>query len=163
MKIQIEHTVAGSTPEKAETYQITVRSASYADRAYYQVLAMEGMEQFKARLGFEIDEDSDNTEAISLRNLCYYRAEMLCVIDRERTADGIVYMCDYRNGTPDAEWQRKTLPADWLTFDGFADKLPTPLFDAWLAATRQLNAGVLGTIPDRFLPVSRTETTILDG
>lgn len=162
LTLQVSHTTASSDPSKAETYKVTVRAASYVDREYYRLLPLEGMEQFEKRFGFPIDDETDNMEAVALRNVVYYRAEMLSVIDRERTAEGVVYMCDYRNGAPDAEWQRRELPADWTTLDGFADKLPTAFFDAWLAACRQLNAGILGTIPDRFLPMGATTTSASD-
>lgn len=163
MLIQVSHTVASATPEKAETYRITVRAASYVDRSHYQGLCREGMEQYAARFGFETDEDTDDPEARGMRNLVFFRAQMLCVIDRERTADGTVYLCDYKSGVPDAQFERRTLPTNWTTLDGMADEMPTAFLDAWLEATWTLNAGVLGTVPDRFLPLSVTTSSVLDG
>ncbi|MBT9173439.1 MAG: hypothetical protein DDT21_01840 [Syntrophomonadaceae bacterium] len=162
MKIQIEHTVAGSVSGKNETYRITVRSASYVDRAHYFALAREAGDWYVQRTGLQLEDETDEAEFIALRNLCFFRAEMLCVIDRERTSNGIVYQCNYRNGTLDAKWQRKSLPADWVSLDGMADLLPTGLFDEWLAATRELNAGVLPTVPERFLAQPLTTKLVID-
>ena len=162
MLIAIAHTTASSTPEKSETYRVTVRAASYIDRAHYFALARESNEWYVKRTGLQLEDDTTDAEAVALRNLCYFRAEMLCAIDRERTADGVVYLCDYKNGTPNAQFERKALPADWLTLDGLADKMPASLLDAWLAATRELNAGVLPTVPDSFLAQPMTSSIVLD-
>ena len=162
MQIQITHVVPSATPEKTQTYRLTVRQASYVDRTHYFALCREGMEQYEKRFGFPIDDDTDEPESRGLRNLTYYRAEMLCVIDRERTAEGILYMGDFKNGSPDAQWERKPLPSEWLTLDGMAEKMPPALTDAWLDATRQLNAGVLNTIPESFLAVGGTTVSVID-
>lgn len=161
MKIQLSHQVVGSTPEKAETYQVTVRSASYVDRAHYYALAREAGDWYVARTGIQLDDESDDAENIALRNLCFFRAEMLCAVDRERTADGTIYMCEYKNGAEGATFERKSIPSAWTTLDGMADNMPAALLDEWLAATRELNAGVLPTVPERFL-APQTKRLVLD-
>lgn len=163
MKIQIEHQIPSSTPEKAETYQVTVRAASYVDRAHYFALAREASDWYVKRTGLQIDEDTESAENVALRNLCYFRAEMLCAVDRERTADGILYMGHWKNGKEGAEFERKALPAEWMTLDGLADKMPPALLDEWLSATRQLNAGVLPTVPDSFLAQPMTSRLVIEG
>lgn len=160
MKIEVSHTLQASTPEKAQTYKVTVRAASYVDRAHYFALARDADEWYQERTGLSLEDDTDDAESIALRNLCYFRAEMLCAVDRERTADGISYMCYWKNGKEDAEWERKPLPAEWVSLDGMADNMPAALTDALLAATRQLNAGVLPTVPDAFLAGVTTSTAI---
>jgi len=161
MQIQITYTKPASTPEKAETYRITVRSASYVDRAHYFSLAREAGEWYTQRTGLLLEDDTDDAEFVALRNLCFYRAEMLCAVDRERTADGTIYMAEWKNGSEGAAFERKAIPADWLDLDGMADNMPASLLDEWLDATRELNAGVLATVPDRFL-ATRTTRIVLD-
>ena len=162
MQIQITHVVPSSTPEKTQTFRVTVRQASWVDRSFMYELQREGLAYYTERIGVPYSEDTEDTEAIALQNLIFFRAEMLCVVDRERTAEGIVYLCDHKNGVSDAGWERKALPAEWVTPEGFADKMPTPFMDEWLKAVRQLNAGILGTIPDRFLPLHSTTSHVID-
>lgn len=161
MLIAVAHTTASSTPEKSETYRVTVRQASWLDRSFLGELQREGLAYYEERMGIPFSTDTEDGDAVALQNAIFYRAEMLCVVDRERTAEGVVYLCDYKNGSPDAKFERKPLPAEWVTPGGFVEKMPTPFIDEWLAAVRQLNAGVLGTIPDRFLPLHSTTSSVI--
>jgi hypothetical protein len=162
MKIQVTHTTSASTPDKAKTYRVTVRPVSYIDRSHYYELSREGSEWFEERFSMPMDTDiEDNVEAITLRNLVYFRAEMLAAVDRERTADGTVYMCEYKNGVEDAQFEKAALPADWMTLDGMADEMPPAFSDEWLDATRKLNAGVLPTVPD-FFGFGATISSVID-
>lgn len=162
MLIQVTHQIPASIPEKQETFRVTVRQASWLDRSFLGELQREGLAYYEERMGFPFSTDTDDGDAVALQNAIFYRAEMLCVVDRERTAEGIVYFCDYKNGSPDAQLERKPLPAEWMTPGGFVEKMPTPFIDEWLKAVRKLNAGVLGTIPaDRFLPLHSTTSSVI--
>jgi len=161
MKIQVLYTLPSSTPEKAETYRVTVRAASYIDRAHYFALAREVEEWYTTNTGLQLDDETDDPEFIAMRNLCYYRAEMLCAIDREKTTNGTDYLCEWKNGKEDAEFERKQLPGEWLTLDGMAHTMPSDFMDEWLSATRELNAGVLPTVPD-FFGQATTSRNVID-
>jgi len=161
MKIQVSHTLAHSEAEKAETYRVTVHAVSYIDRAHYFALAREVESWYTERTGLHLEDETDDPEFIALRNLCYYRAEMLASVDRKRTSEGTAYLCEWKNGKEGAEFERRNLPAEWTTLDGMADKMPSALFDKWLEATRELNAGVLPTIPD-FFGQATTSRNVID-
>ena len=130
------------------TYQVAVRAVSYLDRSHYYALQREGAAWFQENTGHVMEEELEDPEYIAMRNAVYFRAEMLCSIDRERLSDGTVYLCKYKNGT--GTFEKRPLPAEWLTLEGMMDNMPIPLMDEWLDSTRKLNAGVLPSIPDFF-------------
>ena len=132
--------------------RVLVRAVKYNDQTHYRVLYKEGMEWFKAQTGREVDENlADDPEMVDLRNLAIFRAEMLCAIDRRQENRQTVYLCENRSFRYGAEpfngWQVGALPSEWTALDTMGDELPVELFEEMLAATRELNAGVLSTIP----------------
>lgn len=160
MKIQVFYTSDADDVEKMQNWKVVVRPISYMDRSHYYSLTRDGAIWFKEKTGIAPDEDTDNVEAAALRNLLYFRAEILCAIDREQTVDGPIYFAEYKNGT--GSYERKQLPAEWVTLDGMAENMPPALLDECLAATRKLNAGALPSIPDFFNMASVTTSSVLD-
>jgi len=155
MKIQIEYA------NSKESWQIVVCPVSYMHRSHYYALVRDGTEWFIKRSGGVAIEEEQDVEGAALRNLVYFRAEMLCSLgkdDIERVDNGYIYLARYKSG--EGEYERKPLPAEWLTLDGMAEKMPPSLMDSWLAASRQLNAGVLASIPSSFLAEGGATTTI---
>ena len=140
------------------TYRVAVRAVSYMDRIHYYTLQREGIEWFQNQTDMTLDQELENPEHIAMRNLVYFRAEMLCAIDRERLSDGTAYICEYRNGN--GKFERQPLPSEWTTMDGMAENMPPPLMDEWLEAVRRLNGGVLPSIPDFFQPTSVVTSTL---
>lgn len=139
-------------------WRLTVRACSYMDRAHYRQLVSEGMGWFTEKTGREIDEDlTGNAELMALRDLVYFRAEMLCSVERKSEAGGGVgYMAQHRavpwlvaegEQSSAVEWKAEALPQEWLSLESMGDAMPTALLDEWLRASRELNAGVLSSIP----------------
>lgn len=145
--------------------RVLVRAVSYNDQTHYRVLYKEGMDWFKAQAGQEIDADlGGQPELIALRDIAVFRAEMLCAIDRERRNGQTVYLCEHRSyayGKPvTAAWETDILPSEWTALDTMGDELPMELLEEWLAATRELNVGVLASIPF-FLRKKRTSRSVI--
>lgn len=132
--------------------RVIVRAAKYNDITHYRLLYKQGMEWFKAQTGVEIDADlAGDPEKADLRNLAVFRAEMLATIDRRQENGETVYLGEGRSFPYGAEppdgWQPWTLPATWVDLDTIGESLPMEFLNEWLAATRDLNAGVLSSIP----------------
>ena len=160
MKIQVFHTSDADDVEKMQNWKVVVRPVSYMDRSHYFALTRSGAEWFREKTGVAPDEETDDVEAAALRNLLYFRAEILCAIDREKTVDGTIYFAEHKNGT--GEYERVQLPEEWVTLDGMAENMPPALLDECLAATRKLNAGVLPSVPDFFNMASVTTSSAID-
>lgn len=132
--------------------RLLVRAVKFNDQTHYRLLYKEGMEWFKEQTGAEIDADlGGDPEKVDLRNLAVFRAEMLCAIDRRHENGQTLYMGEERTFHYGAEplngWQPWTLPSEWVNLDTMGDSLPMEMLNEWLAATRELNAGVLSSIP----------------
>lgn len=132
--------------------RVLVRAVKYNDQTHYRVLYKDGMAWFTALTGREVDENlADDPEMVDLRNLAIFRAEMLCAIDRRQENRQTVYVCEHRSFAYGVEplngWQMGVLPSEWAQMETMGDELPVDLFEQWLMATRELNAGVLSTIP----------------
>lgn len=132
--------------------RLLVRAVKFNDQTHYRLLYKEGMDWFKARTGMEVDADlGGDPEKVDLRNLAAFRAEMLCAIDRRQENGQTLYMGEertFRYGLePVNGWQPWTIPAEWVSLDGIGENLPSELLGEWLMATRELNAGVLSSIP----------------
>jgi hypothetical protein len=148
--------------------RLLVRAVRYNDQTQYRVLYKEGMEWFKAQTGRELDDDfGGEPELASLRDMAIYRAEMLCAVERRRENGKTIYVGEERSFAYGKEpttltetWQAWALPAEWTALDTMGDALPYELFDEWLAATRELNAGVLPTIPFFFRTRRATRSVI---
>lgn len=145
--------------------RVLVRAVKYNDTTHYRLLYKEGMDWFKAQTKQELDADlGGKPELIALRDMAVFRAEMLCAIDRERRNGQTVYLCEHRSypyGRPvTATWETGVLPAEWSALDSMGDSLPMDFFDEWLAATRELNVGVLSSIPF-FLRKKRASRSVI--
>ena len=145
--------------------RVLVRAVKYNDTTHYRTLYKEGMDWFKAQTEQEIDADlGGQQELIALRDMAVFRAEMLCAIDRERRNGQTVYLCEQRSNPYGrlaiAAWETGVLPAEWVALDSMGDELPMELFSEWLDATRELNVGVLASIPF-FLRKKRTSRSVI--
>jgi len=145
-----------------EQLRFTVHAVSFLDRGYYAKLAQEGQEWFTQRTGQDIGSEFDDQELIYLRNIVYFRAEMLCAVDREKVGAEVRYKAERALVPYGAipKWEAAFVPQEWVTLDGMAEKMPVELLDSWRDATRHLNAGVLSSIPD-FLAVRRVTSSVL--
>lgn len=137
--------LAEAAARRAQT-RITLHACSYLDKSHYWRLVREGEEWYEQQTGQPLRTANDPDD-VAISNLVYYRAEILASIDRTRTGAGHLYACQTRPSQADA-WQAGHLPAEWVTLDGMGRDMPADLLAALVAATRDLNAGILPSIGD---------------
>lgn len=142
--------------------RITVHAVSFLDRGFYSKLAQEGQEWFQERNGVDIGDEFDDQELVYCRNIVYFRAEMLCAVEREKVGTETRYKAETASTEYGAvpKWEPGFVPPEWTTLDGMANTMPVDFLDGWREATRHLNAGVLSSIPD-FLAVRRVSSNVL--
>jgi hypothetical protein len=153
--------------------RFAVRPCSYLDRAHYQRLVREGRRWYQdVTGGRDLDEelgeeDPDYDELVYYRVLVYRRAEMLAAVGRQRTASGFRYLAEVKpppyaptlaehlhNAGWDV-WRGGFIPPAWTELPGMME-MPQDLWTSWVDASRDLNAGVLPTVPFDSGRVTRT-------
>lgn len=125
------------TSEPLTQIRLQIKTCTVLDMARYYKLLREVNAWVLERTGKSVDQWTpedwrifDDDDTAPMFGIGQDRAAMLAVLGTVETLNG------------DGEWHPGQLPAEWEGLEGFATRMPPPLYTAWLGAAQRCNPGV---------------------